>query len=73
MGCRRIESFLLRLVMKDQEEVCGEEWVGRVQHVPSGKEFQFSGVQELLALINTIHAEHVKHVASLECANKQAQ
>ena len=71
MGRRRIESFLLRLVMKDQEEAQGEEWVGRVQHVPSGKEFQFSGAQELLACINTMHAEHIKQVASLECANKQ--
>ena len=70
MGFRRIESFLLRLVMKDHAEVQSEEWVGRVQHVPSGQEFQFSGTQELLAFINSVHAEHIKHVASLECPNK---
>lgn len=59
MDRRRVESFLLRLVIQEHEEVCDEEaWMGRVQHIPSGKETRFSGTRELLAFINMMHAEH---------------
>lgn len=59
MSRRRCESFLLRIVMTEQQDVQIEEWIGRVQHVPSGKELRFSGAQELLAFINAMHAETV--------------
>lgn len=68
MGRQRVESFVLRLVMKEPAEAGGEEaWVGRVQHVASGRELQFSGARELLAFINTVHAEHI---ACIERASK---
>jgi hypothetical protein len=57
-------------VIQEHEEACEEEeWVGRVQHIPSGIEARFSGTQELLAFINMVHAEHT---ISIERAPKSA-
>lgn len=59
MSQRRYETFLLRIVIEEQQEVQIDGWMGRVQHVPSGKELRFNGAQELLAFVNAMHAERV--------------
>jgi hypothetical protein len=51
MSNRRVESFLLRLVVED-DEVSVESWRGRIQHVSSGYERQFEHLQDLLTFIN---------------------
>jgi hypothetical protein len=51
MTSRRVESFLLRLVVEsgDAPEPC---WRGRIQHVSSGCEQQFERIQDMLAFIS---------------------
>ena len=51
MSNRRVEAFLLRLVVEGgaADEPC---WRGRIQHVSSGYEQQFERVQDMLAFIS---------------------
>ena len=51
MSSRRIESFLLRLVVEDQNNADTEAWRGRIQHVGSGHERQFDRLQDIVAFI----------------------
>ena len=51
MSNRRIESFLLRLVIHDSEVLPAEEWRGRVQHISTGCERQFERMQDLMDFI----------------------
>jgi hypothetical protein len=63
MGTRRIESFLLRIVVDDGVAQDGQGWRGRIQHIASGAELQIAELDQLVSFINT-------HLASL---NAQAQ
>ncbi|NTW00272.1 MAG: hypothetical protein HGA19_03085 [Oscillochloris sp.] len=51
MATRRIESFLLRIVVSD--EGCAEplQWRGRIQHVASGAEQQIDELAQAVAFI----------------------
>lgn len=51
MSQRRIESFLLRLVVEDDHKGNTDDWRGRIQHVGSGYERQFANVQDLLTFM----------------------
>ena len=51
MSNRRVESFLLRLVVHDSEVAADDEWRGRVQHISSGCERQFERMQDLIDFI----------------------
>ena len=51
MSTRRIESFLLRLVVDDQHGADAQTWCGRIQHVASGCERHFDCLQEILVFI----------------------
>ena len=51
MSNRRVESFLLRLVVQENEESSTDAWRGRVQHVSSGYERQFERLQDLIDFI----------------------
>jgi hypothetical protein len=51
MSHRRVESFLLRLVVRDNEEPSTDAWCGRVQHISSGCERQFERMQDLIDFI----------------------
>jgi hypothetical protein len=55
MQRRRTESFLLRIVVQGGDSVPAENWRGRVQHIGTGVECAFAGLDELLALL----AEHL--------------
>ncbi|MGQ9550528.1 MAG: hypothetical protein ACUVSY_17750 [Roseiflexus sp.] len=50
MSQRRIEAFLLRLVLEDESRD-PEQWHGRIQHVASGEEQKFHTLQEALTFI----------------------
>lgn len=53
MPNRRVEAFLLRLVV--DERVPGSAgWRGRIQHVGSGSECRFDQMQEALAFIDQL-------------------
>jgi hypothetical protein len=51
MSNRRVESFLLRLVVQESDAQDTEAWRGRIQHVSSGCERQFEHLQELIEFI----------------------
>lgn len=50
MSSRRVESFLIRLVVED-DDAPERAWRGRIQHVSSGGEQQFERIQDMLAFI----------------------
>ncbi len=54
MSARRIESFLLRLVVQDDGSANPEHWRGRIQHVTTGNEQQIEQLQDVVAFI-TLH------------------
>ena len=57
MSSRRVESFVLRVVVQhDVENVGVEAWRGRIQHIATGSEQQFDQFQDILAFI----AEHLE-------------
>lgn len=51
MSNRRVESFLLRLVVHDSDALSADAWHGRIQHISSGGERQFERMQDLLDFI----------------------
>ena len=51
MSSRRVESFLVRLVVEGSDAPDGA-WRGRIQHVSSGGEQQFERIQDMLAFIS---------------------
>ena len=61
MSNRRVESFLLRLVVRDNEVLPADAWHGRVQHISSGCERQFERMQDLIDFI----CEQMAHDQSL--------
>jgi hypothetical protein len=52
MSNRRVESFLLRLVVHHSEVLPADAWRGRVQHISSGCERQFERMQDLIDFIS---------------------
>ncbi|MEI7646143.1 MAG: hypothetical protein WCJ55_17885 [Chloroflexales bacterium] len=51
MATRRIESFLLRIVVIDQPQAEPQPWRGRIQHVASGAEQQIDELAQAVAFI----------------------
>lgn len=62
MSNRRVEAFLLRLVV-DEHCPASAGWRGRIQHVASGSECQFDQVQEALAFIDRLVQRHAAELA----------
>lgn len=62
MNSRRVESFLLRIVITEDQARCPEQWRGRVQHVSSGVEQQVDALSEAIAFISS-HLSRVCEVA----------
>lgn len=52
MTVRRVESFLLRIVISDDEAQSPEQWRGRIQHVASGVEQQIDELAEAITFIS---------------------
>lgn len=51
MSVRRIEAFLLRLVIQDDQPPVPENWRGRIQHVATGEERKIDQLQDAVAFI----------------------
>jgi hypothetical protein len=51
MSNRRVESFLLRLVVQNSDAPQADAWRGRIQHISSGSERQFERMQDLVDFI----------------------
>jgi len=52
MNVRRVESFLLRVVVQEEApDTHPTAWRGRIQHVITGNERQFEQLQDMLAFI----------------------
>jgi len=51
MSNRRVESFLIRLVVQENESPAEGIWRGRIQHISSGHERQFERMQDLIDFI----------------------
>lgn len=68
MKTRRVEAFLLRLVVDEQPGGAAPSWRGRVQHVGSGSEHQFEHLQDVLAFINSQLADHTQLVWAQDAA-----
>ena len=51
MSNRRVESFLLRLVVCESGGLPADAWRGRIQHISSGCEHQFEHMQDLIDFI----------------------
>jgi hypothetical protein len=55
MSTRRVESFLLRIVVPSDEAELPERWRGRIQHVASGEEQQINEIAQAI----TFMSEHL--------------
>lgn len=53
MSTRRVESFLLRIVVAEGHSPAPERWRGRIQHIASGAEQQIDELAEMVAFIST--------------------
>jgi hypothetical protein len=62
MATRRIESFLLRIVVSDEPQLEPNQWRGRIQHVASGAEQQIDELAQAVAFIST----HLSNLDSQE-------
>lgn len=52
MTTRRVESFLLRIVVTEDQAQSPDQWRGRIQHVASGVEQQVDALSEAIAFIS---------------------
>ncbi|MGQ9927600.1 MAG: hypothetical protein ACUVS4_12120 [Chloroflexaceae bacterium] len=53
MATRRVESFLLRIVVSRDHPSVPERWRGRIQHIATGAERQIDELAQVVAFINT--------------------
>ncbi|MGB9632304.1 MAG: hypothetical protein ACPL8I_03165 [Chloroflexaceae bacterium] len=53
MATRRVESFLLRIVVSKDHPSIPERWRGRIQHIATGAEQQIDELSQVVAFINT--------------------
>jgi hypothetical protein len=51
MHSRRVESFLLRVVVQDGVCTAPDAWRGRIQHVATGDERHFGDLEEVINFI----------------------
>jgi hypothetical protein len=66
MSTRRVESFLLRLVISEgDKQLEPQQWRGRIQHVATGTELQIDQLEEAVAFITT-HLGRIEGEAAVE-------
>lgn len=51
MSNRRVEAFLVRIVIEEDQPTAPSQWCGRIQHVATGDTRSFQHVDELIAFI----------------------
>ncbi len=60
MATRRVESFLLRIVVAENEHPESQQVHGRIQHIGTGFESRIEQLEEVLAFI----ASHLRATAA---------
>ncbi|WP_299644253.1 hypothetical protein [uncultured Chloroflexus sp.] len=68
MATRRVESFLVRIVVSEHEDAAVQQWHGRIQHIGTGLESRIDQLDELLAFI----ANHLQHNPSTNPAGNSS-
>lgn len=58
MQTRRVESFLLRIVVADGQALGPQQWRGRIQHVTTGAEQQIDELSQAIAFITNHLRDH---------------
>lgn len=67
MSNRRVESFLLRVVVQDESCVGPDGWRGRIQHVGSGDERHFERLEDAIGFIREqFAADHARLTLDIE-------
>ncbi|MFP4439124.1 MAG: hypothetical protein ACLFVO_17935 [Chloroflexaceae bacterium] len=67
MSARRVESFLLRLVVEDDGSIDPAQWHGRIQHVATGSSQSVEQLQDVVAFIRA-HLGEVTSITSTTSA-----
>lgn len=52
MSRRRVESFLLRIVVSGDQSTDPARWRGKIQHIPSGAERQIEALAQMVEFIS---------------------
>lgn len=66
MGNRRVESFLLRIVVPEDQAHPPEQWRGRIQHIASGNEQQIDELAQAIAFITAHLGSMADYVLEIE-------
>ncbi len=66
MSTRRVESFLLRIVVPEDQTLTPDCWRGRIQHIASGAELQIDDLAQAIAFIATRLGPLSDYVLELE-------
>ncbi|MEF3275919.1 MAG: hypothetical protein K6356_16245 [Chloroflexus sp.] len=64
MATRRVESFLVRIVIAENEENTTPQWHGRIQHIGTGFESRIDQLDELLTFIASHLRQHENPAAA---------
>mgnify|MGYP001052404239 CR=1 FL=1 len=51
MSSRRVESFVIRIVVNEANPIEQGMWNGRIQHITTGEELQFKQLNDLLSFM----------------------
>lgn len=51
MSSRRVESFVVRIVVNETNPIEQGMWNGRIQHITTGEELQFKQLKDLLSFM----------------------
>lgn len=69
MSTRKVESFLLRIVVSEDLPPIPEHWRGRIQHIASGAEQQVDELAQIVAFIAThLHTVSAAELEIVEAA-----
>lgn len=67
MNNRRVESFVIRVVVRENGPLTADGWCGRIQHITTGDECQFNQINDVLAFMSS----HMHEVAGDTSAMQQ--
>lgn len=71
VSTRRVESFLLRIVVPEGGDPNPGQWRGRIQHIASGAEQQIDELAQAIAFITT-HLVNPDDEYTFEPVNKES-
>jgi len=74
MKSRRVESFLIRIVLEEPAAGPAQPWHGRVQHISSGMEQRFDCLDDLVAALQAQFGDAAAEAATpgVDCGLRPA-